>query len=145
MTNAELEAHALAAGGTVRGCGTVGENRPRVQQILIPTKVVSEANQREHWAVKLKRKKDQQESTWWAIFDAGFHRGSFASAESIRVTFNRIGGRRMDSDNFAGAFKHIRDAVARWLDIDDGDERIEWVYEQNAGKGAGVFMTIERK
>lgn len=143
----ELEARVLALDGVVvRDASSPAPlvDRQRVQ-FAIECRTVSEANQREHWAVKFKRNKSQQEATWWAIFDAGLHKGCFSSAESLRVTFERIGRTKMDSDNLAGAFKHIRDAVARWLDVDDGDERIHWVYRQwPEGKGKSVLVTIER-
>jgi len=36
----------------------------------------------------------------------------------------------MDSDNLAGAFKGIRDQLARELKVDDGDPQIEFRYKQ---------------
>ena len=54
------------------------------------------------------------------------------------ITITRIGPRKLDSDNLAGSAKHVRDGVADWLGIDDGDERLTWEYAQRSG-GAGVY------
>lgn len=48
------------------------------------------------------------------------------------VTLCRISAGFLDSeDNLTGAFKHVRDAVARWLGFrNDANERLRWVYQQ---------------
>jgi hypothetical protein len=46
------------------------------------------------------------------------------------VTLERVGANPMDTDNLAAGFKTIRDAVARWLRLDDADDRIVWSYSQ---------------
>ena len=46
----------------------------------------------------------------------------------IRLT--RIGCKKLDSDNCAGAFKHVRDAIAREIGIDDGSELLRFEYAQ---------------
>ncbi|HEY4117921.1 MAG TPA: hypothetical protein VGM56_08700 [Byssovorax sp.] len=46
------------------------------------------------------------------------------------VTLERVGANPMDTDNLAAGFKTIRDAVARWLRLDDADDRIVWSYAQ---------------
>jgi hypothetical protein len=50
----------------------------------------------------------------------------------------------MDSDNLAGAFKALRDAVAALLDVDDGTDRIRWHYRQKPGPHA-VAVRIRPK
>lgn len=42
----------------------------------------------------------------------------------------RLAPRRMDCDNLAGALKSLRDGLAKALEIDDGDPRIRWEYDQ---------------
>lgn len=50
------------------------------------------------------------------------------------VVLTRIGPRRLDSDNLASSAKAVRDGVADWLGVDDGDEsKVQWLYEQRAG------------
>ena len=51
----------------------------------------------------------------------------------LTITLTRIGPRTLDDDNLAGGFKHVRDGVADWLGIDDGDKRLTWRYEQRKG------------
>lgn len=53
--------------------------------------------------------------------------------------------RKLDDDNFVGACKHLRDAIAASLGIDDGDPRLRWEYSQHETAGAeGVMVKIER-
>ncbi len=45
--------------------------------------------------------------------------------------------RPMDDDNLAGAFKAIRDALAGWIGVDDGDTaRLRFRYAQERGSWA---------
>jgi hypothetical protein len=95
----------------------------------VPTKLISEANQREHWAIKTKRKKAQQravELVWLAE--------RVRVAPPVVVTLTRVGVRKLDPDNLAGSFKHVQDQIAKCMGVDDGDERkVRWVYEQRKG------------
>lgn len=64
----------------------------------------------------------------------------------IRVTLIAVRQKRLDDDNLAGGFKALRDAIAESLGIDDGDDRIEWVYRQQVGpKPHGTIVTITTK
>ncbi len=93
--------------------------------IRFEIRTVSEANQREHWATKNRRKKSQQKA-----FSDTFR----AKQPSIPVptvfTFTRYSCMEMDADNLAGSFKHVQDQLAREIGIDDGDHRISFKYEQ---------------
>jgi hypothetical protein len=87
---------------------------------LVPgLKTVSEMNQREFWAARLRRKKDQQEQVAVAMLNA--LRGRKVELPCV-VKLTRIGPKKMDNDNLAGALKHCQDQVARQLGVDDGDE-----------------------
>jgi hypothetical protein len=108
-------------------------------RLTTPLRLVSEANQREHWSVKYRRKQDQQSFMWQVLPLAGrFMQG--AAVKLIRL--ERI-GRKMDSDNAVGAFKHVQDAIAKWLGADDGD--LEWHYEQSVDADGckGLRVTFE--
>ncbi len=62
------------------------------------------------------------------------------------VTVTRVApGRGLDPhDNLPGACKHVVDAVAKWLGIDDRDPRVSWRYDQRAdGRTVGVGIRIE--
>ena len=95
----------------------------------VPTKLVSEANMREHWAIKNKRKKTQQravELVWLAE--------RVRVAPPVVVLLTRIGVRKLDSDNLAGSAKGVRDQIAKLIGVDDGDERkVRWEYAQRKG------------
>lgn len=102
---------------------------PTEFSFYVPTKLVSEANMREHWAIKNKRKKAQQkavELVWLAQ--------RIRVAPPVVVHLTRVGVRKLDSDNLAGSFKHVQDALAKCIGVDDGDERkVRWEYSQRKG------------
>lgn len=96
---------------------------------VLPIRIVSEANQREHWAVRNKRKRAQQE----AVHLAWPMPRSWRISLPCNVKLTRMGPKRLDPDNLAGGFKHVQDAVAAELGVDDGDPGVHWVYEQLTG------------
>lgn len=57
------------------------------------------------------------------------------AGHSYRIAIISFRRRRLDDDNFSGGAKALRDAVARWLEIDDGDSRLAWEYHQVIGNG----------
>ncbi len=63
-----------------------------------------------------------------------------------KVVVSLVGFRRraLDDDNFVGACKHLRDAIAARIGMDDGDPRLRWEYGQQETRGAeGVLVKIE--
>ena len=106
-------------------------------------RVVSEQNTHTHWRVLANRTKMQKQAVTFLLKIAREH----VDSKSVkRVTFQRCGGRKLDSDNLVGAFKHVRDAVAVWLGADDGpDGGIRWVVDQNQDTAAaqGIRITFE--
>jgi hypothetical protein len=99
--------------------------------ITIPIRTVSEANQREHWSKRHRRNKAQQYATRHALLTTSC---LVIPDHPWHITLTRIAPRRLDSDNLAGSFKHVQDAVAKWLGVDDGSDRVRWTYEQRRGK-----------
>lgn len=94
----------------------------------IPVRVISEANQREHWTVKNRRKKEQQVTTAVAFLN-NVRRSNINFPCVVKLT--RIAPKALDSDNLAGSFKHVQDEIARKLGIDDGDAgKVIWEYAQ---------------
>lgn len=122
---------------TLRGTSAAGRSHQeialqaveaaRILAFEYPLRVISEANQREHWAAKNRRKKAQQleTSVEWkkAIGDR-----RIVLPCVIRLT--RIGCRRLDDDNLANGFKAVRDTIAREIGIDDGSELLRFEYAQ---------------
>lgn len=112
------------------------EPRELVVTLQLPIRVVSEANQREHWARKAARAKAQRSAACLAVKGHAWRVVATMGAPSrprLVVTLTRIGVRSLDSDNLARAFKAVRDGIADALGIDDGDSRIDWRYEQRRG------------
>ena len=61
----------------------------------------------------------------------------------VRVTMTRYGTRRLDDDNLDAAFKVVRDTVAEWLGVDDGDTAaVRFRCRQRPGYVAGVKIQI---
>jgi hypothetical protein len=59
------------------------------------------------------------------------------------VVFSR---RKFDGDNLSGSLKWLRDSIASRLNLDDGDERIEWIYSQvQSNIKQGVLVLCEAK
>lgn len=121
----------------------LGPRQPRVIEFYAPIRIVSEANLREHWAVKAKRKTAQQCEMIVML------RNALQQKPKVKfpcvVSLTRVGSRRMDSDNLANGFKATRDAIANVLGIDDGDSRIRFEYHQEANgkREYGVRVRIE--
>ena len=109
--------------------------------IYTPIRVVSEANQREHHMATYRRKKQQQ-----VVMRAWLNRArTMVPPDAVprEVQFTRYGGKRMDNDNLAGAFKHVRDEVARWFGVDDGDASVKWCEPaQEIHKADGIAVSI---
>jgi hypothetical protein len=108
----------------------LGPRQPQTIEFTVPIRIVSEANLREHWAKRAKRKTAQQVEMIVELRNV--LRQSPRVAFPCVVTLTRIGPRRLDSDNLANGFKAVRDAIAGVLGIDDGDSRIRFEYEQEA-------------
>lgn len=99
----------------------------------LPIKTVSEANRRDHWAVKAKRAKSQRHTAAMLVPRFGL---------PCVVTLVRIGPKALDTDNLAGALKAVRDGVADRLGVQDNDPRVTWKYDQKRGP-YGVEITLE--
>lgn len=97
--------------------------------------LVSEANAREHHHARAKRAAWQRELVARALAEHG------PPPSPWRVEVTRSGPRLLDSDNLAGSAKHVRDAVATWLGVDDGPEApVTWSVGQ--AKGGYVVQVL---
>jgi hypothetical protein len=112
-------------------------------EIVVPLRVVSELNTRGHWSRRHRRAAAARDAWLLTLHHFGL-RGVEVQFPAV-VTFRRLGGRKLDSDNLVGAFKHLRDAVSDWMGCDDGDEsKVVWVYgEQHPGGPCGVCVRVE--
>ena len=107
--------------------------------LQIPMRLPSAANLREHWAAKHRRVKQERVTVGWLL------RARPRPTLPVTVTLTRIAPRAFDDDNLRGAFKGIRDEVARWLGVDDADPRVTWAYEQRRSgvREYHVLITVE--
>lgn len=114
-----------------------------IREVTLPLRLVSLTNQREHWASKMRRARAQRGLTAASMAPPACVRAS----STFVVTLARIAPCALDDDNLRAAAKSVRDGVADWLGIDDGDERIEWRYAQERGKPKeyACRIRIERK
>lgn len=103
----------------------------------------SEANTREHWAVRGKRKKAQRSAVYMTMLDYP----EAYIGHPCSVTLTRYASRLLDDDNLASAFKSIRDEVAHRIGLDDAPgSGISWHYEQSKTKrgtyGVGILVEV---
>ena len=61
----------------------------------------------------------------------------------LKVTLTRASRGRLDDDNLAGGFKHVRDGIADALNRDDGpNSGVKWIYLHEKGP-YGARVQIE--
>ena len=113
-------------------------------RVLLPVRLVTLENQREHWAQKAKRAKEQRKLVHLALLAK---HGPSQLAGALMVTLTRLAPRKLDPGNLEGSFKHVQDGVADWLCRDDGHASLTWVYKQESA-GANAYaceVSIEPK
>jgi len=108
--------------------------------LTLACRVVSSANRRDHWSVLHRRAEIQREALNHALAAAGLT--DHTPPLPVVVTWNRSGWQSMDDDNLGISFKSLRDALAKWLGVDDGDPVVSWRYTQTTGEPV-VTVTIE--
>jgi len=96
-------------------------------------------NSRSHWSQTAKKRANER-----AVIGAALAR-VIRPEGPWRVTITRLGPRPMDDDNCTASAKGVRDAVAAWLGIDDGNERAVWAVRGEVGRGYAVRIKIERR
>lgn len=106
----------------------------------IPIRVISEANQREHWGARYERKQVQQEATRVCLIQA-MHKRKIVFP--CAVTLTRIGAKPLDTDNLAGSFKHVQDAIAGYFQINDGNPTIKYEYAQEPNGKRDYSVRVE--
>jgi hypothetical protein len=98
--------------------------------LTLPIQVKNGCNLREHPMARhrrvLKEHKIVAQALWARELLNKRHRPSFPP---YVVTMTRIAARKLDDDNMVAGFKGVRDAVAKWLGVNDGDtSKVRWVY-----------------
>lgn len=112
--------------------------------IVIPIRIVSESNLREHWSTKNKRHNKHALAIRFMIRQVT---SEIPLPCSIMMT--RVAPRFLDDDNLRGALKHARDTIADILipglakGRADGDPRLKFEYGQEKGKPRQYALKIE--
>jgi len=107
-------------------------------KLKMPICVISEANTREHWTKRAKRRVAQQKE-----FSALWRKRAPSIVLPCKIIFTRYASRLLDSDNLAGAFKFVRDQFAREVGIDDGSAYFEFEYRQEKLPKRECYISIE--
>lgn len=100
-------------------------------------KLVSEANNRDHWAVKARRVKGQRKAAFYAV--------PRPVVFPLTVRLIRVYGpmrKPFDDDNLVNSFKAVRDGVADGLGIKDNDPRVSWEYAERKGNKDCVGVSV---
>lgn len=98
-------------------------------EFLVPVRVTSALNAREHHMARARRVRAEHEATTLALTATREGREALAQLQPpLMITLTAITPRAGDDDNRVGGLKGVRDAIASVLGVDDGDERITWVY-----------------
>lgn len=106
--------------------------------ILVPLRLESEANRasHEHWRSRQKRAKSQRHAVMLAMLASRHERPK----PPLVVRMTRIAPRKIaDGDNYTSCFKHVRDAVAQWLGVDDRHEGCSWECGPQERGGPGFY------
>jgi hypothetical protein len=119
---ADAKARLLAAASTLPATA------PASVRVSLPLALVSEANARGSWHSSSARAAKQRALVGVVL------RQRIAPALPCTVRLVRVAPRAFDGDNLQRAMKAVRDAVADWLGVDDGDPRVSWHYAQATGK-----------
>lgn len=107
-------------------------------RLALPIRVVNESNVRGQAKAYMARKAATK-----AIMAECLPRFAVVPSGPWRVTLTRVGAKRMDSDGLASSLKVVRDGIADWLGVDDGDvERVRWRYRQLGGFIPSVRIEI---
>lgn len=106
--------------------------------LLLPLRVVSEANAHTHWRVRQRRAKSQRFALALAWLAEDMPKGR----KPTTVLLTRLAPRKLDSDNLAISCKHLRDAIAAECAFDDRDPDCAWLYAQEKAREYGVRCEI---
>jgi hypothetical protein len=97
------------------------------------------------WRAMYQYKKRQREAVEKSILIATLSPQFRKPSVPLTVIMTRFGKRKLDSDNLAGCFKVVRDCIAQWIGVDDGDERYTWICRQEVGKEYGLRIEFNEE
>ncbi len=122
----------------------MSETELPIATVVVPVRTVSEANRHEHWRYRQKRAQLHNFAVWSHLNMRRIALGKQV-AMPVHVHITRIAPRKLDTDNLAGSQKFVRDAVAKFLGVDDGNEAmVTWSYGQEQAKKYQVRIDFYR-
>jgi len=69
--------------------------------------------------------------------------GKIKSGSKYSVELTRFGKKKLDDDNIVGSLKHIRDGIADALGVNDGSDKIKFIYSQKQSNIYCLNISIE--
>lgn len=110
--------------------------------VRLPIETIVEANAARQHGVRahMRRKKSQRATAWAHCRSAMFP----PPALPVVAVMIRASSGMPDEDNLPSATKAVRDGIADWLCVDDGDvASITWIYRSIRGARATHPVTLE--
>lgn len=93
------------------------------------------------YAKATKRKRERQATRY--SFLAALNGNRWRLEPPYTVTLTRVGAGTMDDDGLAAALKSVRDQIADELDVNDGSDRIRFVYQQRKCKRGQFSVEVQ--
>ena len=121
----------------------------------MPLRTATGCNNREHHFARASRVKRERAMTAGHLVTQGYFRQhEIMRALPLRITLTRVSPRAKwlplkrcwqscDDDAVPPALKGVRDEIANWIELDDGDERLFFHYAQDKGPRLAVRVRIE--
>jgi hypothetical protein len=119
---------------------SVRTDAPRRLRIsfTIAARTTNEGNTGGSLGGKLARKRSEKDATREALPPTGW----VSLPCAVILTRLSTGNRPQDDDNLRASLKRVRDEIAAWLGVDDGDRRVKWVYRELRAFTAGVRVEV---
>jgi len=124
--------------------GCSGQSVTMHVRVVIPMRTYSKLNERVHWSRAAKIAKHERREAYFRMREAHpFVLSLLDIMGPIQIKLTRTGPSRLDDDNLVSSFKNVRDGIADWLKIDDGDPRLVFSYDQERHARWRVIVEIE--
>lgn len=117
-----------------------------VVKVTIPgMRLENPLNRRQHWRTVSRRGKAEKDRTRWVLMSAARPRGAPTAEQPWTVTVTRCGPGMLDRhDALPASAKHVVDAVAEWIGVDDKrHDLVRYVYDQRRAKEWSVEIVVE--
>lgn len=110
------------------------------EYLKLPIRLYSRANGPQNWRSHYFRNLKQKRAVMLALKASRLKQ----RGRPYSVLLVRNGQRKLDSDNLVVAFKHVRDTIADYFGVSDGDDGIEWKYAQTVvSRKEGYSIVLE--